>query len=176
MPMFKNVFSANPPTQNNFGPANELNLQLASTTWPDGRTWNWVCFIRVKNGATIQYAFDFAADNENEIVVYDYPSWSRVALARINNYDFQLPGHAWQFTNSSGSDSYHVLTGWHKNSGPDGDEPWWQSPMTLNDAQANQIYVGFADNWYNPPFFNGQVFVRRNAREDCTPLYQDQVS
>lgn len=167
--------AATPPTQNNFGPGNDKNLQLAATQGPHDRTWNWVCFIKVAAGKTIQYAFSFSAENENEMILYDYPSWGRIGLARINNYDFQLPGHAWSFTNGTDSDVYHALTGWHKNSPPDGQEHWWQSPMYFEQPSDSEVVVGFADGWYDVPFGNGKITILRDAVGDCTPMYQHEI-
>lgn len=138
------------------------------------RAVNWVVYLRIKAGKEIQYTFTFSAHNENEINLYDYPSWNRIALQRVNNYFFDLPGHASTFKNTSGSDVYHVLTGWHKTTSPDGSEPWWQSPAYYDNNRTAAI-IGFADSWAPPPFANGEISILRNNQDDCTPYYHEEV-
>lgn len=171
--MTKSPYAPPPPSTRNFGPANDSNIQLARTI-QGGKPWNWVVYVRVKAGKKIQYSFQFSADNENEIVLYELNGWNRIPLQRINNYDFQLPGHLWEYQND-GADVYHVITGWHKNTGPSGDEPWWQSPTYFDNSNAGQGIIGFADNWYDPPFGNGKVTILRPAQDDATPYYHEDV-
>src|SRR5579871_765537 len=74
-----------PPSDPNrlFGPFNNNRLLIADTTTPGPnsttRLWHWVVYVVFKPGFTLQYQFDFVADYQNEIVIYDYKDdWSRV--------------------------------------------------------------------------------------------------
>ena len=173
-PPQRSAFAPPPPSTRNFGPANDSNIQLARTN-NGGKYWNWVVYLKIKAGQKVQYTFEFAADNENEMVLYELGGWNRIPLQRINNYDFQLPGHAWDFQNGGTTDVYHVLSGWHKNTSPSGGEPWWQSPAYYNNGNATQLVVGFADNWYDPPFGNGKITILRSSQDAATPYYHEEV-
>ena len=148
------------PSNAGFGPTNDMPLELGDQN-VNAKVSHFGCMVIVKPGQTARYIFGFSAEHEQETILYNYPNWDRIAIGRIDNYDFQLPNHEWDFTNTTNHDVWHIITGWHKNTGPDSHQPWYRSPVSIQKISPTTVEVGFADNWYDPPFNNGQVRIVR---------------
>jgi len=103
----------------------------------------------------IQFQFD--ANYENLIFVYDY---NGTLIRKANNY-FGDSSPLMVPQNISGQTIFYRFEAQHKNTPPNGDEPWWNSWGMLLSDSANTTVVGWKDRIQNVTYRNAVAVVNR---------------
>ncbi|AJE78209.1 MULTISPECIES: hypothetical protein [Bacillus] len=114
-----------------YGPDNNKELIPSQIGW-----------VKVPCGQRAEFHFSSNAAFENAICIYPYNSEKK--LAERGNYDRKLNDFSTPENNSHKEEWYQV-TGWHKNSPPDGDKPWIMSALKFDYAN-NEYNFGFEDS------------------------------
>jgi hypothetical protein len=115
-----------------FGPDNNLPLDYTKTV-----------SISVPPGHLAKMLFSGDAAWENAICIYlrDKPDEK---IAEKGNYGRQLSD--WNTpTNNTRSTVTYLITGWHKNTPPNGNQPWHQSAQKIVIQTPDMKVIGFED-------------------------------
>jgi hypothetical protein len=115
-----------------YGPDNNSELRFP-----------WAIIVEVPHGKEVHMEFSFNAYWENAVCVYELPALTKVA--ERGNYG--RSSQRWTTPkNTQASFAKYLVTGWHKNSPPDGGQPWHQSPGRVQVEQSTLRVIGFEDS------------------------------
>ncbi len=125
-------------------------------------------FFSVQPGQEITIATNFSASYENAIEFWDNGP-PHQAIAGWDNYPSSghspdpiqgspnFAGSSPSWTNVSGSVAYGDLFGFHKNTPPNGGQPWYNSDVMILGIGANYVQFGWRDREVNPPPYGNAV-------------------
>ncbi len=110
--------------------------------------------ITLARGVRAYITFSFNAQNENAIIIYRAGTLEK--LAERGNY--RRGSSPFTFRNARSRPLNLIISGWHKNTPPNGSEPWHQSPMQSRGLNAAGLRIAeFEDSGDND--FNDSAAV-----------------
>jgi hypothetical protein len=111
--------------------------------------------ISVAPNETVHIVASFDALNENCVQVYDYFNGGRPVAVWTN---YEEGPRTWSFKNTDSRTVTFLLVGRHKNTPPNGREPWHVSPYRVVEERPNFVRIGYEDGTDND-FNDAEVAV-----------------
>jgi hypothetical protein len=118
------------------------SLQGPDETLPINLSNGFVARVQVPPGKRLNLGFNVSGFNENAIIVYLEDTLFPV----VERGNYNRSQAFWQSDpNLGGSPERYVISGWNKQSPPDGDRPWFQSGVTATSPNEFTTISTFQD-------------------------------